>query len=115
MTTSDIVDKLIAYAGDDYDDTQLSFMSDLVESALAEVTHAVYKGHMTDRQYAKVQTMALERYGYNVLAIAEYHYDKRGVEGVLSYDENTTRHTYEEGGHTPQGYFRGIIPIARII
>ena len=115
MTTQELVEKLIAYAGDDYDESQLSYIESLIGSATAEVVHALYKGPTTDTQFAKLTEMALNRYAYNILAISQYHYDKRGVEGVLSYKENTTQHTYEEGGHTPQGYFRGIIPIARII
>lgn len=115
MTIADIVTKMIAYAGDDYDESELPLLNNLVESATEEVVNALCRYDVGDNKLTKLRQYALARHGYTILAIAQYHYDKQGKEGVLSFKENTTQATYEEGAKTPKSFFKGIIPLARVV
>ena len=56
----------------------------------------------------------MKRYKGKIKRIAQYHYDKQGKEGVVSYSESSTSASYENSG-TPSSYLRGIIPESKII
>lgn len=110
-----LLEKLIEYAGSDYESSQAPFLTSLIENALEEVLLELYPyGFNNDSQKEKVKAIALKRYKSKILMISEYHYDKQGKEGVTSYSENGTSASYEKSG-TPSSYLRGIIPIAKIV
>lgn len=103
------------YAGDDYDPCQDSFLLTLLEDAIDEVCCVMYpKGFSNLEQKEKAHNMALLNYESKIRRIAEYHYDKQGKEGVLSFSESGSSASYENSG-TPESYFRGIIPISNIV
>lgn len=107
--------QLIEYAGDDYCPEQDSFMLTLIEDAIEEVANAMYPyGFSSDKEEKRVKERALRRYKSKIRKIAQYHYDKQGKEGVLSFSENSVSASYENAG-TPESYLRGIIPVAKIV
>ena len=111
----DLFEDIVAYAGDDYDTSQDVFISTLIEDALEEVINAMYPtGVRTQKEAERAEEEALKRYKSKIRNIAKYHYDKAGKEGVTAFTENGTSHSYESAG-TPPSYFRGIIPVSRII
>lgn len=111
----ELLRQLIEYAGDDYCPEQDSFMLTLIEDSIDEVANAMYPyGFSSDDEEERVKERALRRYKSKIRKIAQYHYDKQGKEGVLSFSENSVSASYENSG-TPESYLRGIIPVAKIV
>ena len=114
-TEQKLFQSLKDYAGDDYDESQDSFLLTLIEDAIDEVCSIMYpRGFITVEQKQKAHDKALLNYESKIRKIAEYHYDKWGKEGVTSFSENGSSASYENSG-TPESYFRGIIPISTIV
>lgn len=107
--------QLIAYAADDYTENQESYLKMLLDDALDEILEIMYPyGFLNDREEQKIKEKAIKKYKRKIRKIAEFHYDKTGREGVTGFSENGLSVSYETAG-TPPSYFRGIVPIARII
>ena len=103
------------YAGDDYNSCQDSFLLTLIEDAIDEVCAVMYpRGFTTLEQKQKAHDKALLNYEGKIRRIAEYHYDKQGKEGVISFSENGSSASYENSG-TPSSYFRGIVPYGTLV
>ena len=114
-TEQKLFQSLKDYAGDDYDESQDSFLLTLIEDAIDEVCSVMYPmGFITVEQKQKAHDKALLNYESKIRKIAEYHYDKWGKEGVTSFSESGSSASYENSG-TPESYFRGIIPISTIV
>lgn len=111
----ELLAKLITYAGDDYDCSQDEFLRTLIDDAIEEVRNEMYpRGLSSDAEINAANALALKRYPGVVRRIAEYHYDKRGVEGMVNYTESGWQTTYSDAG-TPRSYLRQIIPVATIV
>lgn len=111
----ELLRQLIEYVGDDYCPEQDSFLLTLIEDAIDEVAGEMYPyGFASDKEEERVKVQALKRYKNKIRKIAQYHYDKQGTEGVLSFSEGGSSVSYESAG-TPESYLRGIIPVAKII
>ena len=103
------------YAGDDYEESQAHILLTLINDAIDEVCSVMYpRGFSSKEQKQKAHDKALLNYESKIRRIAEYHYDKQGKEGVISFSENGSSASYENSG-TPESYFRGVIPISTII
>lgn len=106
---------LIEYAKPDYEPEQDSYLLSLLNDALEEVCNEMYPyGFSTDAEEQKIKDLALKRYKSKIRKIAEYHFDKQGREGVISWSENGSSVSYESSG-TPSVFLRGIIPVAKIV
>lgn len=106
---------LIEYIGDDYTEEQNPFLLMLLEDAADEVCEVLYPyGFTSDEETAKAREYAIKRYGSKIRKIAQFHYDKQGKDGITGYSESGTSVSYDGAG-TPSSYFRGIIPVARIL
>jgi len=91
-----------------------AYLLSLIESACEEVRNVRYPNGASDEETQEIQTdLVMKRFGYNILRIAQYHYDKQGIEGVTSYTEADVKRHYESAG-TPISYFNGINPIASV-
>lgn len=111
----ELLRQLIEYAGDNYCPEQDSFLLTLIDDALEEVALEMYPyGFYSDAEEDKAKETALKRYGSKIRKIAQYHYDKQGIDGAVSFSENGISISYESSG-TPLSYLRGIVPIAKII
>ena len=111
----ELLEQLIIYAGDDYEESQRPFLATLLDDALEEVVTYMYPFGLTNEDaYINAKHHALKRYSTKIRKIAEYHYDKRGIEGMSSYSESGFQSTYSDAG-TPKSYFRGIVPVASVI
>lgn len=110
----ELLNELKLYFGDDYDAKQANFVLSLIDAAIDEVVSAMYPFNISDESLELAREKALKRYKHKVKAIVQYHYDKQGKEGVISWSENNTSAMYENAG-TPKSYFAGIIPQTRII
>lgn len=111
----ELLQQLITYAGEDYEDDQESFLQTLLKDALEEVVNAMYPfGFTTENAYINACALAVRRYPTKIRKIAEYHYDKRGIEGMSSYSESGFQSTYTDAG-TPKSYLRGIVAVANIV
>ena len=114
-TEQKLFQSLKDYAGDDYDENQDKFLLTLIQDAIDEVCLHMYPGgFLTTEQKIKAQDKALLNYESNIRKIAEYHYDKQGIEGAISHSESGKSVSYENSG-TPKSYFYGIVPCAIII
>ena len=114
-TEQKLFQSLKDYAGDDYDESQDSFLLTLIEDATEEVLLRVYpNGFTTAESKQKAYDSVMLNYKTKIRRIAEYHYDKQGKEGVTSFSESGSSASYENSG-TPESYFRGIIPISTIV
>ena len=114
-TEQKLFQSLKDYAGDDYEESQDSFLLTLIEDATEEVLSRVYpNGFTTSESKKKAHDSVMLNYETKIRRIAEYHYDKQGAEGETSHSENGKSVSYENSG-TPESYFRGIIPISTII
>ena len=114
-TEQKLFQSLKNYAGDDYDESQDSFLRTLIEDATEEVLSRVYpNGFSTAESKKKAHDSVMLNYETKIRRIAEYHYDKQGAEGETSHSENGKAVSYENSG-TPESYFRGIIPISTIV
>lgn len=111
----DLLMELIRYAGDDYDADQDTFLLGLLNDALEEVINVLYPwGFNSESHEEKIKGIAMKRYRNKIRKIAEYHYDKQGREGTVSWSENGSSVSYESSG-TPSSYFQGIIPMAKLV
>ena len=111
----ELLQQLITYAGEDYEESQEPFLVTLLDDALEEVVNFMYPfGFASEDDYIHGKYTALKRYPTKIRKIAEYHYDKRGIEGMSSYSESGFQSTYSDAG-TPKSYFRGIVPVALIV
>ena len=114
-TRAELVHVLIAYAADDYTPAQRPLVEAMVDDAIEEVRNARFpNGYSSDSECESQIQSVLNRYRTNIRRIAEYHYDKIGKEGVTTFYEAGQTTSWESGG-TPNSFFRGIVPIARII
>lgn len=114
-TEQKLFQSLKNYAGDDYEESQDSFLLTLIEDATEEVLSRVYPtGFSTAESKKKAHDSVMLNYESKIRRIAEYHYDKQGKEGVTSYSENGSSASYEDSG-TPSSYLRGIVPISVIV
>ena len=114
-TEQKLFQSLKNYAGDDYEESQDSFLLTLIEDATEEVLLRVYpNGFSTAESKQKAHDSVMLNYESKIRKIAEYHYDKWGKEGVTSFSESGSSASYENSG-TPESYFRGIIPISTIV
>ena len=114
-TEQKLFQSLKDYAGDDYEESQDSFLLTLIEDATEEVLSRGYpNGFSTAESKQKAHDSVMLNYETKIRRIAEYHYDKQGKEGVTSFSENGSSASYENSG-TPESYFRGIIPISTIV
>lgn len=110
----DLIVKLEKMIGPGYTSSSdnRSYLLALIESAIEEVRNARYPGGYMDDEVKEVQELIVrQRYKFNILRIAQYHYDKNGISGVTSYSEAGVKRSYEAGG-TPSSYFEGIVPVA---
>lgn len=106
---------LIEYIGDDYTEEQKTFLQMLLDDAADEVCEVLYPyGFTSDEETKKAREYAIKRYGSKIRKIAQFHYDKQGKEGITGYSESGASVSYDGAG-TPSSYFRGIIPVARIL
>lgn len=114
-TRAELVHVLIAYAADDYTPAQRPLVEAMVDDAIEEVRNARFpNGYNSDSECESQTCSVLNHYKTNIRRIAEYHYDKIGKEGVTTFYEAGQTTSWESGG-TPDSFFRGIVPIARII
>lgn len=114
-TEQKLFQSLKDYAGDDYEESQDSFLLTLIEDATEEVLSRVYpNGFTTSESKKKAHDSVMLNYESKIRRIAEYHYDKQGKEGVTSFSESGSSASYENSG-TPESYFHGIIPISTIV
>lgn len=117
MTRNDIVNKIIEYAGDDYDEgdtRQLSLIRSYVDDAVEEVRNTMCPFCIPDDKLDFYTEMALKRYGNVIKRIAQFHFDKQGKEGVVAFTEAGQKTTYEKGG-TPIQYLEQIVPMCGIV
>ena len=114
-TEQKLFQSLKDYAGDDYEKSQDSFLLTLIEDATEEVLSRVYpNGFSTAESKQKAHDSVMLNYESKIRRIAEYHYDKHGKEGVISYSENGRSASYENSG-TTERCVRGIIAISTIV
>ena len=86
MTREMLIEKLIAYATDDYTEDQLSFVADCVDSAIDEVSNRMYPWEVADEKALKaLHAKALMKYPWVINRVAQFHYDKQGKEGVTTF------------------------------
>jgi len=112
----ELLAQLIIYVGEDYESDQDDFLMLLLTDARDEVVHAMYPhGLSTDDELTAARHKAVTQYGSVIRRIAQYHYDKQGLEGVINFSEAGRTATYAGGGGTPDDYFKDIIPVARIV
>ena len=114
-TRAELVYILIKYASDDYTDEQRPLVEAMIDDAIEEVRNARFpNGYNNDSERETQERQVLNKYRTNIIRIAEYHYDKIGKEGVTTFYEAGQTTSWESGG-TPDSFFRGIIPIAKIV
>lgn len=115
VTREELINILIAYATEDYTDEQSSLVEAIVDDAIEEVRNVRYPfGYTTDEELTEQQDYVLSRYQNNIRKIMEYYYDKIGKGGVTTFYESGQTTSWEAGG-TPDSYFHGIVPVARLI
>lgn len=110
----EILEDLILYFGKDYDSKQEDFVLSLIDEAVDEIVSIMYPYELSDDEIEDAKQKAVKRHKSKIKRIVQYHYDKQGKAGVISYTENNTQAMYENSG-TPASYLRGIIPVSRVI
>lgn len=114
-TRAELAALLTIYAADDYDSSQDVLIESIVDDAIAEVRNARYpNGYSNDAERERQEAEVMGRYMTNIRRIMKYHYDKIGKEGVTTFYEAGQTTTWESGG-TPDSFFLGIVPVAKII
>ena len=114
-TRADLIELLIAYAGDDYTSSQAALVESIVDDAIEEVRNKRYPhGYFTDEQLTEQETEILSRYVTVIRRIMEYHYDKIGKEGVTTFYEAGQTTSWESGG-TPPSFLALVTPVATLI
>ena len=118
MTRDELVQSIIAYAGDDYDpedSKQVAFLAATVDDAIEEVCNEMNPYSVSNcDELESIKKMALKRYGHVIRRVAMFHYDKQGKEGVTTFYESGQTTSFESGG-TPSQFFDGIVTMARIV
>lgn len=129
MTRQDLIESLINYAGDDYDQSseQLAFITSTVDDAINEVCNEMYpydygmeeeddseESEEEESASESIRKIALRKYGNVIRRIAQFHYDKQGKEGVTTFYESGQTTSFSGGG-TPREYLDGIVPVAKIV
>ena len=118
MTRAELINSIIAYAGDDYDSSdekQRVTLEFMVDDAIEEVCNEMYPYVVANNdERERITLLALSKYGHVIRRIAMFHYDKQGKEGVTTFYESGQTTTYGGGG-TPKEYLAGIIPIAKVL
>lgn len=110
---AELVDLLIEYAADDYNDEQYRVVEGIVGDAIEEVRNARFPfGFSSESERRSQEKEVLARYKSNVRRISQYHYDKIGKEGVTTFYESGQTTSWEKGG-TPNSFFSGIIPVTK--
>ena len=110
-----LLQDLIAYAGEDYTSDQDTVITAMINDAVDEVCNEMHPwAYASDTEQLAIKTRALNQYYTIVRRIAMYHYDKWGIEGTTNYSESGRQVTYASGT-TPAQYLRNVIPIARIV
>lgn len=111
MSREELISLLTTYAGEDYTESQDELIESIVDDAIEEVCNVRFPfGTTSDAEVADV----MARYASNIRRISQYHYDKIGKEGVTTFYESGQTTSWEAGG-TPDSFFRGIIPIAKLV
>ena len=111
----ELLKELKDYIADDYAPEQNTFLQMLISDAIDEVVLEMYPhGFSSDKEEQSVRKRAIKKYKGKIRKIAQYHYDKNGIEGVTGLSENGRNVSYESSG-TPRSYLRVIIPIAKIV
>ena len=115
MTRDELVLNLTTYAGDDYKEEQASLIDSIVDDAIAEVRLYRFRyGYDSCAERVRQTNEVLSLYGTNIQRIAQYHYDKMGKEGVTTFYESGQTTTWGSSG-TPDSFFLGIVPVAKIV
>lgn len=116
MTREELASILTIYAADDYEASQDPLIEAIVDDAIEEVIHAKfpYVTVSSDAEKEKLETYVLAHHISNIRRIMEYHYDKIGKEGVTTFYEAGQTTSWESGG-TPDSFFKGIIPVAKLV
>ena len=118
MSRQELIDSIIAYAGEDYDATdskQTTFLVACVDDAIEEVCNEMHPyGVSNCDAMESLRNIAIMRYGFVIRRIAMFHYDKQGKEGVTTFYESGQTTTYSGGG-TPREYLDCIVPIAKVV
>lgn len=110
-----LLEELIAYAGEDYVNSQSPIIEGMISDAVDEVCNEMHPwAYTSDTEKIAIKTRALNQYYSVIRRIAMYHYDKWGIEGTTNYSESGRQVTYASGT-TPAQYLRGVIPIARVV
>lgn len=104
-----IKDDIIAYLGDDYNETQEPVLLAILNCSLKSVCNRVYPYGYTEEQ----KRIALNRYDNVIFKVATYLWDKQGAEGELSHNENGTSRQYESGD-IPDSMLSEIVPMVGI-
>ena len=106
---------LVSYAAEDYDSSQAGYLMALINGAINEICRELHVTEFADTA-ARDAFIAyvLCKYDDVVLKIAEYHYDKQGKQGVLSWTESGAQASYECAG-TPKSLFVGIYSTAAVV
>jgi len=106
---------LVSYAAEDYDSSQAAYLMALINGAINEICRELRRTDFEDGEARDAFIeYVLSKYDDVILKIAEYHYDKQGKQGVLSWTESGAQASYECAG-TPKSLFVGIYPTAAIV
>lgn len=114
MTREELISILTAYAGDDYKEEQSSLVESIVDDAIEEVLHVKFPFAGENADVEKLEAYILKHHPGVIRRICEYHYDKIGKEGVTTFYEAGQTTSWGSGG-TPDSFFKGIIPVSKII
>lgn len=106
---------MITYLGDDYNTEQDGILLLLIKDAIDEVCNTAYPwDYSSDIEESSIRNRICKKYRSKIRKIAEYHYDKQGMGGAVSYSESGTSRSYESSG-TPPSYLSEITPMAKLI
>lgn len=118
MTRAELINSLIAYAGDDYDENdpkQVASLEFMVDDAIEEVINEMYPyGAFGEDERCHILRIAFAKYGHVIRRVAMFHYDKQGKEGVTTFYESGQTTSYGGGG-TPREFLSCIVPIAKVV
>ncbi len=112
MTREELISVLIAYASNDYTEAQSSLVASIVDDAIEEVRRVQFP--FGNGNIEKMNEYIMQHHSGVIRRVAEYHYDKIGKEGVTTFYESGQTTSWESGG-TPDSYFKGIIPLAKLV
>lgn len=114
-TREELIQLLIAYAGDDYKESQADLVASIVDGAIEEVRNRRYPhGYFTEEKRVEQNEMVLLRYESVIQRVMEYHYDKIGKEGATTFYEAGQTTSFEAGG-TPESFLAPITPLATLV